>query len=139
MRQAARGHRRAAERPGGAGHDGGAAHGVVEWSNGGDETDLAGPRVVEALDYWKSLLKGGSLSTSTVGRAQADVNDFEWAFGYDKRFGSSGWTTPPSGASRRTATLVPVPDRRPAGLTGASSGTPAAPSSRPSGCATRLV
>lgn len=59
---------------------GGAEDGVFQftpfmWSNGGDETRLDGPRVVEALDYWKSLLKDGSLSKSTVGWTQADVND----------------------------------------------------------------
>ncbi|MFG2353005.1 ABC transporter substrate-binding protein [Streptomyces sp. NPDC048521] len=59
---------------------GGAEDGVFQftpfmWSNGGDETRLDGPKVVEALDYWKSLLKDGSLSKSTVGWTQADVND----------------------------------------------------------------
>ncbi|AWT47035.1 MULTISPECIES: ABC transporter substrate-binding protein [Streptomyces] len=59
---------------------GGAEDGVFQftpfmWSNGGDETRLDGPGVVEALDYWKSLLKDGSLSKSTVGWTQADVND----------------------------------------------------------------
>jgi multiple sugar transport system substrate-binding protein len=59
---------------------GGAEDGVFQfapfmWSNGGDETRLDGPEVVEALDYWKSLLKDGSLSKSTVGWTQADVND----------------------------------------------------------------
>ncbi|MFE9903950.1 ABC transporter substrate-binding protein [Streptomyces achromogenes] len=59
---------------------GGAEDGVFQftpfmWSNGGDETRLDGPRVVEALDYWKGLLKDGSLSKSTVGWTQADVND----------------------------------------------------------------
>ncbi|MFG3249721.1 ABC transporter substrate-binding protein [Streptomyces sp. NPDC048187] len=59
---------------------GGAEDGVFQftpfmWSNGGDETDLGGPKVVEALDYWKSLLKDRSLSKSTVNWTQADVND----------------------------------------------------------------
>ncbi|MEU3844774.1 sugar ABC transporter substrate-binding protein [Streptomyces sp. NPDC028635] len=59
---------------------GGAEDGVFQftpfmWSNGGDETRLDGPRVVQALDYWKALLKDGSLSKSTVGWTQADVND----------------------------------------------------------------
>jgi multiple sugar transport system substrate-binding protein len=59
---------------------GGAEDGVFQftpfmWSNGGDETRLDGPQVIEALDYWKSLLKDGSLSKSTVGWTQADVND----------------------------------------------------------------
>jgi multiple sugar transport system substrate-binding protein len=59
---------------------GGAEDGVFQfmpfmWSNGGDETDLDSPRVVEALDYWKGLLKDGSLSKSTVNWTQADVND----------------------------------------------------------------
>ncbi|MFE2262213.1 ABC transporter substrate-binding protein [Streptomyces griseosporeus] len=59
---------------------GGAEDGVFQftpfmWSNGGDETRLDGPKVVEALDYWKSLLKDGSLSKATVGWTQADVND----------------------------------------------------------------
>ncbi|GGS54513.1 ABC transporter substrate-binding protein [Streptomyces cinerochromogenes] len=59
---------------------GGAEDGVFQftpfmWSNGGDETRLDGPKVVQALDYWKSLLKDGSLSKSTVGWTQADVND----------------------------------------------------------------
>jgi multiple sugar transport system substrate-binding protein len=59
---------------------GGAEDGVFQftpfmWSNGGDETDLDGPRVVGALDYWKSLLRDGSLSKSTVNWTQADVND----------------------------------------------------------------
>lgn len=59
---------------------GGAEDGVFQftpfmWSNGGDETRLDGPGVVEALDYWKSLLEDGSLSKSTVGWTQADVND----------------------------------------------------------------
>ncbi|MER6322841.1 ABC transporter substrate-binding protein [Streptomyces coelicoflavus] len=59
---------------------GGAEDGVFQftpfmWSNGGDETDLDGPKVVEALDYWKSLLKDRSLSKSTVNWTQADVND----------------------------------------------------------------
>ncbi|MFC7982811.1 ABC transporter substrate-binding protein [Streptomyces sp. NPDC057336] len=59
---------------------GGAEDGVFQflpfmWSNGGDETDLDGPRVVEALDYWKGLLGDGSLSKSTVNWTQADVND----------------------------------------------------------------
>ncbi|POX46698.1 ABC transporter substrate-binding protein [Streptomyces sp. Ru71] len=59
---------------------GGAEDGVFQftpfmWSNGGDETRLDGPRVVQALDFWKTLLKDGSLSKSTVGWTQADVND----------------------------------------------------------------
>ncbi|MFF8593978.1 ABC transporter substrate-binding protein [Streptomyces sp. NPDC015220] len=59
---------------------GGAEDGVFQftpfmWSNGGDEKELDGPRVVEALDFWKSLLKDGSLSKSTVSWTQADVND----------------------------------------------------------------
>ncbi|MEU9440757.1 sugar ABC transporter substrate-binding protein [Streptomyces sp. NPDC048304] len=59
---------------------GGAEDGVFQftpfmWSNGGDERRLDGPRVVEALDFWKSLLKDGSLSKSTVSWTQADVND----------------------------------------------------------------
>ncbi|GGV63459.1 ABC transporter substrate-binding protein [Streptomyces griseoloalbus] len=59
---------------------GGAEDGVFQftpfmWSNGGDETDLDSPEVVEALDYWKTLLQDGSLSKSTVNWTQADVND----------------------------------------------------------------
>ncbi|MFJ7147117.1 ABC transporter substrate-binding protein [Streptomyces sp. NPDC100445] len=59
---------------------GGAEDGVFQftpfmWSNGGDERHLDGPRVVEALDFWKTLLDDGSLSRSTVGWTQADVND----------------------------------------------------------------
>ncbi|MFF0462637.1 ABC transporter substrate-binding protein [Streptomyces mexicanus] len=59
---------------------GGAEDGVFQflpfmWSNGGDERRLDGPRVVQALDFWKSLLKDGSLSKSTVSWTQADVND----------------------------------------------------------------
>lgn len=59
---------------------GGAEDGVFQftpfmWSNGGDETKLDGPRVVQALDYWKDLLADGSLSKSTVNWTQADVND----------------------------------------------------------------
>ncbi|MEW2624486.1 sugar ABC transporter substrate-binding protein [Streptomyces sp. NPDC048106] len=59
---------------------GGAEDGVYQftpfmWSNGGDETDLAGRPVVEALDYWKALLSDGSLSKSTINWTQADVND----------------------------------------------------------------
>lgn len=59
---------------------GGAEDGVFQftpfmWSNGGDESDLESPRVVEALDYWKALLRDGSLSKSTVNWTQADVND----------------------------------------------------------------
>jgi multiple sugar transport system substrate-binding protein len=59
---------------------GGAEDGVFQflpfmWSNGGDERTLDGPRVVEALDFWKDLIKDGSLSKSTVSWTQADVND----------------------------------------------------------------
>ncbi|GGL92101.1 sugar transporter [Streptomyces fumigatiscleroticus] len=59
---------------------GGAEDGVFQftpfmWSNGGDETELDSPQVAEALDYWKDLLKDGSLSKSTVNWTQADVND----------------------------------------------------------------
>ncbi|MFD8525134.1 ABC transporter substrate-binding protein [Streptomyces capillispiralis] len=59
---------------------GGAEDGVFQftpfmWSNGGDETDLDSPEVVGALDYWKALLRDGSLSKSTVNWTQADVND----------------------------------------------------------------
>ncbi|MFI2641991.1 ABC transporter substrate-binding protein [Streptomyces sp. NPDC018610] len=59
---------------------GGAEDGVYQftpfmWSNGGDETDLDSPQVVQALDYWKSLLSDGSLSKSTINWTQADVND----------------------------------------------------------------
>ncbi|MFF2331690.1 MULTISPECIES: ABC transporter substrate-binding protein [unclassified Streptomyces] len=59
---------------------GGAEDGVFQftpfmWSNGGDETKLDSPQVAQALDYWKSLLKDGSLSKSTVNWTQADVND----------------------------------------------------------------
>ncbi|MFE3519042.1 ABC transporter substrate-binding protein [Streptomyces sp. NPDC059166] len=59
---------------------GGAEDGVFQftpfmWSNGGDETKLDSPEVAEALDYWKALLKDGSLSKSTVNWTQADVND----------------------------------------------------------------
>ncbi|WP_246094344.1 ABC transporter substrate-binding protein [Streptomyces griseofuscus] len=59
---------------------GGAEDGVYQftpfmWSNGGDETHLDSPQVVQALDYWKSLLSDGSLSKSTINWTQADVND----------------------------------------------------------------
>ncbi|SEC21333.1 carbohydrate ABC transporter substrate-binding protein, CUT1 family [Streptomyces sp. 2131.1] len=59
---------------------GGAEDGVFQftpfmWSNGGDEKKLDTPEVAGALDYWKSLLKDGSLSKSTVNWTQADVND----------------------------------------------------------------
>ncbi|WP_406456124.1 sugar ABC transporter substrate-binding protein [Streptomyces sp. NBC_00876] len=59
---------------------GGAEDGVFQftpfmWSNGGDETKLDSPQVAGALDYWKDLLKDGSLSKSTVNWTQADVND----------------------------------------------------------------
>ncbi|MFB8089631.1 ABC transporter substrate-binding protein [Streptomyces sp. NPDC055992] len=59
---------------------GGAEDGVFQftpfmWSNGGDETKLDSPEVAGALDYWKGLLKDGSLSKSTVNWTQADVND----------------------------------------------------------------
>ncbi|GAA4794552.1 sugar ABC transporter substrate-binding protein [Streptomyces ziwulingensis] len=59
---------------------GGAEDGVFQftpfmWSNGGDETKLDTPQVAGALDYWKDLLKDGSLSKSTVNWTQADVND----------------------------------------------------------------
>ncbi|MFJ7628726.1 ABC transporter substrate-binding protein [Streptomyces sp. NPDC097595] len=59
---------------------GGAEDGVFQftpfmWSNGGDETKLDSAEVAGALDYWKSLLKDGSLSKSTVNWTQADVND----------------------------------------------------------------
>ncbi|MGA5313380.1 ABC transporter substrate-binding protein [Streptomyces pseudogriseolus] len=59
---------------------GGAEDGVFQftpfmWSNGGDERELDSPEVVEALDFWKALLKDGSLSRSTVNWTQADVND----------------------------------------------------------------
>lgn len=59
---------------------GGAEDGVFQfapfmWSNGGDETRLDSPEVVEALDFWKALLHDGSLSKSTVNWTQADVND----------------------------------------------------------------
>ncbi|GAA1933408.1 sugar ABC transporter substrate-binding protein [Streptomyces durmitorensis] len=59
---------------------GGAEDGVFQftpfmWSNGGDESHLASKQVAQALDYWKSLIKDGSLSKSTVNWTQADVND----------------------------------------------------------------
>src|SRR5205085_6062979 len=59
---------------------GGAEDGVFQfapfmWSNGGDETDLDSAKVAGALDYWKGLIKDGSLSKSTVNWTQADVND----------------------------------------------------------------
>jgi multiple sugar transport system substrate-binding protein len=59
---------------------GGAEDGVYQftpfmWSNGGDETDLDSENVVQALDYWKSLISDGSLSKSTINWTQADVND----------------------------------------------------------------
>lgn len=59
---------------------GGAEDGVFQftpfmWSNGGDERRLDGPKVVQALDFWKSLIQDGSLSKATVGWTQADVND----------------------------------------------------------------
>ncbi|MEU0287590.1 sugar ABC transporter substrate-binding protein [Streptomyces sp. NPDC006147] len=59
---------------------GGAEDGVFQftpfmWSNGGDERHLDSPEVAEALDFWKALLKDGSLSRSTVNWTQADVND----------------------------------------------------------------
>ncbi|MYW69422.1 extracellular solute-binding protein [Streptomyces sp. SID8379] len=59
---------------------GGAEDGVFQftpfmWSNGGDETNLATKNVAGALDYWKGLIKDGSLSKSTVNWTQADVND----------------------------------------------------------------
>ncbi|MHB9756391.1 ABC transporter substrate-binding protein [Streptomyces sp. BYX5S] len=59
---------------------GGAEDGVFQftpfmWSNGGDETQLDTKNVAGALDYWKGLIKDGSLSKSTVNWTQADVND----------------------------------------------------------------
>jgi multiple sugar transport system substrate-binding protein len=45
------------------------------WSNGGDETKLDSPKVVEALQYWVDLLKDGSISPSVVTWTQGDLRD----------------------------------------------------------------
>jgi multiple sugar transport system substrate-binding protein len=45
------------------------------WTNGGDETKLAGPQVAEALALWKDLVDSGASSKSVVTWGQGDVND----------------------------------------------------------------
>jgi multiple sugar transport system substrate-binding protein len=45
------------------------------WSNGGDETALNSPKVVEALQLWIDLVNSGSVSQSVVTWVQSDLND----------------------------------------------------------------
>jgi len=45
------------------------------WSNGGNETKLNDPKVVEALQYWVDLVKDGSVSPSVVTWTQGDLRD----------------------------------------------------------------
>jgi multiple sugar transport system substrate-binding protein len=45
------------------------------WTNGGDETNLNGPQVAEALALWKDLVDSGVSSKSVVTWTQGDVND----------------------------------------------------------------
>jgi multiple sugar transport system substrate-binding protein len=45
------------------------------WSNGGDETKLNDPKVVEGLQYWVDLVKDGSVSPSVVTWTQGDLKD----------------------------------------------------------------
>jgi multiple sugar transport system substrate-binding protein len=45
------------------------------WSNGGNETKLNDPKVVEALQLWVDLVKSGSVSESVVTWTQHDLND----------------------------------------------------------------
>lgn len=45
------------------------------WTNGGDETDLAGPQVAEALQLWVDLVQSGSASKSVINWTQGDAKD----------------------------------------------------------------
>ncbi|TQM09677.1 sugar ABC transporter substrate-binding protein [Pseudonocardia kunmingensis] len=45
------------------------------WTNGGDETNIAGPEVAEALQLWVDLVDSGSASRSVLNWRQADVKD----------------------------------------------------------------
>ncbi|MHA6628809.1 sugar ABC transporter substrate-binding protein [Pseudonocardia sichuanensis] len=45
------------------------------WTNGGDETNIAGPEVAEALQLWVDLVGSGSASRSVLNWRQADVKD----------------------------------------------------------------
>lgn len=106
---------------------GGAEDGVFQflpflWSNGGDETDLDGAPAVEALDYWKSLIRDGSLSKSTVNWTQADVND-QFMAGEAAMMINGPWQVESLNADKSLRwgiTAIPVPDRghRPVGPLG---------------------
>lgn len=45
------------------------------WTNGGDETNLDSPEVVEALQLWVDLVNEGSASPSVVNWSQGDARD----------------------------------------------------------------
>ena len=45
------------------------------WTNGGDETNIAGPEAAEALQLWVDLVGSGSASRSVLNWRQADVKD----------------------------------------------------------------
>ena len=45
------------------------------WSNGGDERNLATPKVAAALQFLVDMKNDGSMSDSVVNWSQGDVND----------------------------------------------------------------
>ncbi|WP_077490672.1 sugar ABC transporter substrate-binding protein [Sinomonas mesophila] len=63
------------------------------WTNGGDETDLTGGQVAEALAFTDGLVASGSASKSVVNWSQADVRD-QFAAGKAAMMINGPWQIP---------------------------------------------
>ena len=63
------------------------------WTNGGDETDLKGGKVAEALAFTDELVASGSASKSVVNWSQADVRD-QFAAGKAAMMINGPWQIP---------------------------------------------
>jgi multiple sugar transport system substrate-binding protein len=64
------------------------------WSNGGDETNIAGPETAQALQLWVDLVNSGSASRSVLNWTQADVKD-QFAAGNAAMMVNGPWQFPP--------------------------------------------
>ncbi|WP_232660746.1 sugar ABC transporter substrate-binding protein [Pseudonocardia sp. TRM90224] len=63
------------------------------WSNGGDETNIAGPETAQALQLWVDLVNSGSASRSVLNWGQADVKD-QFAAGNAAMMVNGPWQFP---------------------------------------------
>jgi multiple sugar transport system substrate-binding protein len=79
------------------------------WSNGGDETNIAGPETAQALQLWVDLVNSGSASRSVLNWTQADVKD-QFAAGKAAMMVNGPWQFPPlDKVAGLNYDVVPIP------------------------------